>query len=419
MPNSLANAAIKENLPLLKPDILVVSRTLLPKEGGIEEYIYNRCLQDPERVIVLSSACLGDKYFDEKQNFPIFRWKSPKLFNFVLLGSFIKQFFYMFCELLLAIKIYFRYRYRYIEWGHGYDFPVLLLLSYLLPVRCFIYVHGNDILCPLKNPMLRLLFSCTLNRVEKIVCNSSFTADYLTKNFNFNTSTLVINPVVRPEKFGILNIKNDFENLGKKLRNNYKIQETSIVILSVGRLVPRKGFDKIIQLLPLLLAENIDVHYIVCGRGVMELELKSLASRLNLIDRVHFAGYVPDRELASYYAACDLFAMLTFFDQNAYSIEGFGIVYVEAGYFGKPVIATRVGGVVDAVHDEENGILVDPNSENGILEAFKCLCKDKNLRYSLGLKGQELASRKTLHRQLYLSNKIEEENAKSNDLYIS
>lgn len=385
------------------PDILVISRTLLPKEGGIEEYIYNRCLQDPEQIIVLASGCPGDKDFDNNQSFPIFRWRVPTWLNAIYFGNIFKQILYMFWEFILAVKLYFRYRYHYIEWGHGYDFPILLLLSYLLPVRCFIYVHGNDILCPLRNPLLRVLFGFTLNRVHTIVCNSSFTKDYLTTNFYFHTPTKVINPAVRPEKFGVITTQNYQDSLRTLVRNTYKIPETSIVILSVGRLVPRKGFDRVIKILPTLLANNIDIHYIVCGRGVMESHLKSLAISLGVTNKVHFAGYVPDKDLASYYAACDLFAMLTFFDIEAASIEGFGIVYAEAGYFGKPVIATQVGGVVDAVHHKENGILVEPNSEEEILEAFRCLCTNENLRYSLGQKGQELASRKVLHKTLYLS----------------
>lgn len=385
------------------PDILVISRTLLPKEGGIEEYIYNRCLQDPERVIVLAGGCAGDKNFDKNQPFAVYRWQFPKYLNIVFFGSFLKQIIYMFWEFALAIKLYFRYRYSYIEWGHGYDFPVLLLLTYLFPARCFIYLHGNDILCPLGNPLLRKLFELTLNRLSKIVCNSSFTRDYLTANLKINTPIDVINPAVRPEKFAEVVTENNLHDLRNRVRNTYKIPPESIIILSVGRLVPRKGFDKVIEILPSLLAEGFDIHYIICGRGVMESDLKALAHRKEVIDKVHFAGYVPDKELAGYYAACDLFAMLTFFDSKAASIEGFGIVYKEAGYFGKPVIASRVGGVTDAVLNAENGFLVNVNSFDETLQAFICLCSDENLRYQLGKKGRELANRKTLHRTIYLN----------------
>jgi phosphatidylinositol alpha-1,6-mannosyltransferase len=93
--------------------------------------------------------------------------------------------------------------------------------------------------------------------------------------------------------------------------------------------------------------------------------------------------------------------MLTFFDTQRSSIEGFGIVYAEAGYFGKPVIASRIGGVGDAVHHEENGLLVNPDSPEEISQALTRLCQDNELRQKLGNKGKELAKRKTPHSILY------------------
>ncbi|NEQ21422.1 MAG: glycosyltransferase family 4 protein [Microcoleus sp. SIO2G3] len=386
------------------PDILVISRTFLPKEGGIEEYVYNRCLQDPERVIVLASSCAGDRNFDQNQPFPVHRWPLPAFLNSLGgLGSILKQLLNMAWSFVLAIKLYSRYRYHSIEWGHGYDFLSLLLLSYLLPVRCFVYLHGNDVLCPLRNPVLRSLFEWTLRRTHGIVCNSSFTRDYLKDHFQFDTPTHVINPTVRPEKFGIKGTLGCTDDWRSEVRKAHNIPETAVVILSVGRLVQRKGFDRVIENLPTLLAEGLDVHYLICGRGSMEPELRALTSRLGVENRVHFAGFVPDEQLAHYYAACDIFAMLTFYDAKAASIEGFGIVYVEAGYFGKPVIASRVGGVVDAVRHEESGLLVDPNAADQIHSTLRRLCQDQQLRDRLGRKGKELASHKTLHRSLYLS----------------
>lgn len=383
------------------PDILVISRTFPPQAGGIEEYVYNRCLQDPDRVVVLTAGCSGDAAFDREQPFVVYRWSALRFFPSSVLSRVLKQVFNMACSFVFGIILFLRYRYRYIEWCHGYDFPALLLLSYLLPVRFFLYLHGHDLLCPLKNPVLRSLFEQTLNRAEAIVCNSSFTQDYLKSHFQFDTPTHVINPVVRPEKFGDRGILDQLYELRAKVRETYNIPEEAVVILSVGRLVRRKGHDRAIENLPVLLAEGLDVYYLICGRGPMEPELRSLASKLGVEERVLFAGYVPDEQLASYYAACDLFSMLTFFDTKDRSIEGFGIVYLEAGYFGKPVIASRVGGVEDAVRHGESGILVDPNSNEEVAKALRQLCMDRQLRERLGCKGRELANRKNLHQTLY------------------
>jgi phosphatidylinositol alpha-1,6-mannosyltransferase len=383
-----------------QPDILVVSRVFFPDAGGIQEYVYNRCLQDPERIIVLTSACSGDEAFDPTQPFTIVRWQMPPLKWLGKLAGLLKQIINLFWSVVFGVLLYNRYHYRSIEWCHGYDFPALLLLSYLLPVRCFLYLHGDDVLCPMKNPVLRWLFEWTLQRTEAVVCNSKFTKDYLVEHFHCERPTHIIHPTVRAEKFGKDSL-DQLPDLRSQVRQKYGIPEAAIVILSVGRLVKRKGFDRVIEQLPALLAAGIDVYYLICGRGALEAELKQLAQRLDVQSRVIFAGYVPDENLASYYAACDLFAMLTFFDDQVKSIEGFGIVYLEAGYFGKPVIASRVGGVEDAVHHQENGLLVDPINNKETFEMLHLLCVDQALRQKLGRHGRELANRVTPHRLLY------------------
>ncbi|ARV60869.1 glycosyl transferase family 1 [Nostocales cyanobacterium HT-58-2] len=384
------------------PDILVISRSFQPQEGGIEEYIYNRCLQDPERMIVLAASCSGDKLFDKAQKFPVYRWPMPQQKRGSYVGSMLQVFLDSVWSFVIAIKLYFRYHYRYIEWGHGYQFLSLLLLSYLLPIRFFIYLHGKDILRLSRNPILHSLFEFTLKRAQGIVCNSSFTRDYLTTHFHIETPTHVINPTVRVEKFGVCAHPNHLDDLRARVRSGYHIPETAVVILSVGRLVKLKGFDRVIENLTLLLTLGMDVHYILCGQGPYESALRNLASRLRVQRRVHFAGYVPDRELAGYYAACDILAMLTLGDNQAPRVGGFGIVCLEAGYFGKPVIASRLGTIVDTVHHEENGILVNPNSGYEVFHAFKRLCQDQKLREQLGRKGKQLANCRTLHSSIYI-----------------
>ncbi len=388
----------------MQKSILVVSRTFLPKEGGIEEYVYNRCLQDPSGIIVLAANFPGADAFDEKQPFAVHRWPNPAFLNRSLPGRLIKQVLCLVWSLVMGIQLYQKYRYRYIEWGHGYDFPSVLILSYLLPIEYFIYLHGNDLLCPLRNPVFKSAFNWTLKRAAGIVCNSSFTSNYLKSHFSVSVPIHIVNPAVRPTKFGLSTTQLPDPQLGQAIRGQYGIPNDAVLILSVGRLVKRKGFDRIITQLPSLLRQGLDVHYLVCGRGAMEAELRNLATDLKVAERVHFAGYVDDQALAQYYSACDLFSMLTFFNADAASIEGFGIVYVEAGFFGKPVIASRIGGVVDAVHHLENGVLVEPEaSADELLAALSQLCGDAELRHRLGARGEQLADRQPSYQALYPS----------------
>lgn len=396
----ISQLATKIRDKTLLPDILVISHSFLPTQAVIGEYIYNRCLQNPERVIVLTASCSGDQVFDQVQKFPVYRWPVPRCWGF------LKPPLHLVWSFVLAIRLYFRYHYRYIEWGHGYEFPSLLLLSYFLPIRFFIYLHGKDILCGLRNPLWRSLFKLTLHRAEGIVCNSSFTQDYLRSTFRLDTPTHVINPSIRTEKFSTAANPHNLENLRSQVRQQHQIPDTAIVILSVGRLVKHKGFNRVIDNLPLLLNVDVDVHYIICGQGSCEAELKSQAERLRVDKRVHFVGYVPERELAGYYAACDIFAMLNLDDTKAKNIQGFSVVYLEASYFGKPVIASRLGGVLDVVRHEENGLLVNPNSGCEVFQAFKRLSQNKQLREQFGRKSRELANRRTLYRSLYKSESL-------------
>ncbi|MGF1522032.1 MAG: glycosyltransferase family 4 protein [Leptolyngbyaceae cyanobacterium] len=381
-------------------NILVITRTFFPCEGGIEEYIYNRCLQDPDKVVLLTANCAGATEFDTQQLFPIYRWWFPNWLPTNTWGSALKQLFNMIGAFVMALRLYARYPFRSIEWGHGYDFPTLLLLTYLLPTQTFMYLHGKDVLCPLKLPVIKRLFKLTLKRLNGVICNSSFTEQYLRSRVSQPLNTHVINPTVRPAKFGLNELESSLKKSRSNIRYTYAISDTATVLLSVGRLVKRKGFERVIAHLPGLLAQGLDVHYIICGRGAMQVELETLAQQLGVLDRVHFAGFVPDQALAHYYEACDVFVMLTSFAGTA-SIEGFGIVYVEAGYFGKPVLATNLGGVIDAVHHEENGLLVEPDDDNGIANALLRLCRDPQLRERLGQTGRTLTHRQTPHRLIY------------------
>ncbi|MBD2138683.1 glycosyltransferase family 4 protein [Anabaena sp. FACHB-1237] len=393
---------------LAYPDILVISRVFQPQDPVISEYVYSRCLQDPDRVILLASNCAGNAKFDQSSEFPIYRWPCFHYFCNYGFCNFFRSTFNVIFSFILAIKLYYRYHYRYIEWCHGDDFPALLLLSYILPIRFFIYLHGSDLLSINNKPFWRSLFKLTLKRAEGIVCRSSHTHNFLKNSLRLDTPTHIINPIVRPERFENSKNQHIWDNLRQNIRENYHIPETAVVILSIGKLVKSKNFDRVIDNIPLLLTIGIDVHSIIIGEGRYESELKSQAERLRIDNRVHFAGDISPKELASYYAACDIFAMLngeSSENQNIQNIDNGEVNYLEASYFGRPIIASRLGSLLDIIHHGKNGLLVNQNSGYEVFLAFKKLCQDQELREKLGRQGQELVKRKTYHRWLYNSEK--------------
>jgi glycosyltransferase involved in cell wall biosynthesis len=240
-----------------------------------------------------------------------------------------------------------------------------------------------------------------LNRSTAIACNSNFTRNFLQSHFHITKPIHVVHPAVRSEKFGAGADLSVSEDSRIRTRAKFKIPASSIVILSVGRLVRRKGFDRIIDQIPRLTADGIDVYYLICGTGPMEAELRAQAIRLGVGSRVLFAGYISDEDLAGFYSACEIFALATFFDTKARSIEGFGIVYLEAGLFRKPVIASRSGGVEDAVQDGKTGILVNPTSTEEIYIALSQLASNAQLRAELGNNGYQRAQSKPSFQVLY------------------
>jgi phosphatidyl-myo-inositol dimannoside synthase len=393
------NAPIKSTIT--SPEILVITDIFLPQESGNSEYIYSRCLEDYERVLLLAPECENDKEFDKKQIFPIYRWTVNQYLERGIFGKKIKKISTQMYAFFWAIRLYFRYRYKYIEWNIASQVFGILLLSYLLPIRFFLYLNGNDILFLIRNPLRRKLLKLTLKRANGVACNSEFTKDLLERNFGIQIPLHIIRPMMRPEKFDIIPLSDYFEQQRVSLRQRYSISNTAVVILSVSRLVKKKGNHRVIEILTLLLSKGLDVHYIICGRGEVQSELKSLVRRFKLQDRVHFAGYVLDNKLASYYAASDIFTSLDLFCVKTGNIDGFGMSCLEASYFGKPIIASHFGGITDIVRDQENGILVDPNSGYEVFQAFNLLCEDVNLRSQLGAKSREFIQKKSTYRVLY------------------
>jgi phosphatidylinositol alpha-1,6-mannosyltransferase len=159
------------------------------------------------------------------------------------------------------------------------------------------------------------------------------------------------------------------------------------VLLTVGRLDDRKGHIRVIEALARLRPRFPGLRYRVAGSGAMQQTLEHRASELGVTDAVDFLGFVPDRELDRVYESADVFVMPSLTSEQ--STEGFGIVFLEASYFGLPVVGYRSGGVTDAVVDGETGVLVRPNDTGELDGALARLLEDRELRFRLGRQGRE------------------------------
>ena len=159
------------------------------------------------------------------------------------------------------------------------------------------------------------------------------------------------------------------------------------VLLTVGRLDERKGHLQVIEALARLRPRFPDLCYRIAGSGSTQQILEHRAEELGVADAVDFLGFVPDCDLPGVYEGADVFVMPSLTSEQ--STEGFGIVFLEANYFGLPVVACRSGGVTDAVVDGETGALVPPNDTAELDKALTLMLEDRELRFRLGRQGRD------------------------------
>jgi phosphatidylinositol alpha-1,6-mannosyltransferase len=166
------------------------------------------------------------------------------------------------------------------------------------------------------------------------------------------------------------------------------------VLLTVGRLVTRKGHDRVITALPKILARIPGVEYVIVGTGSEERRLRRLAEELGVASAVTFVGGVPQQATRHYYQRCDVFVHPNRELENG-EVEGLGIVFLEASACGVPVIGGNSGGTPDAIQDGVTGFLVDPNSVEEIADRIIFLLENPVIRTRMGRAGQDWAAQFT------------------------
>ena len=160
------------------------------------------------------------------------------------------------------------------------------------------------------------------------------------------------------------------------------------VIISVGRLVHRKGQDKLIEAMPNILKKVPNAHLLLVGEGPYKNHLNKLVNKLSIKDNVTFAGRIKYDNLPSYLSAADLFVMPSRSRFFGLEVEGLGIVYLEASACGIPVIAGNSGGAPDAVLEGVTGLCVDGTNVAAIASAVIEVCSDAERASNMGAAGR-------------------------------
>ncbi|GAA4176614.1 glycosyltransferase [Shinella granuli] len=164
-------------------------------------------------------------------------------------------------------------------------------------------------------------------------------------------------------------------------------------VVTLCRLEPRKGVDRLIEAVAALHPAYPGLTLHVAGDGADRARLEALARDAGIAGAVIFHGRVPDAEKAALLEFADVFAMPARREGN--SVEGFGLVYLEAAWYGVPSLAGREGGAADAVHDGETGLLCDGADPASVTAALDRLLGDRDFRLRLGENAARHARQQT------------------------
>jgi len=213
-----------------------------------------------------------------------------------------------------------------------------------------------------------------LEKANTLIFDSRRTFDILKKNFNFiDFKDKIIKTIPPP-------IDTDLFNYSEILKKDY------YELLTVGRLVKRKGIDLLIRSLKILEKEGFNVVLKIAGEGPERNNLEILAKKLG-VNNVIFLGWVPRKELVNLYRNCDVYVHSSYAETIPAAIR-------EAMSVGRPIVTTNVGVIDEYLKDGENGFLINKRDEYEFAEAIAKLLSDENLRYKIGLNNRRYALEK-------------------------
>jgi phosphatidyl-myo-inositol dimannoside synthase len=379
----LKNSAFPPNFPT---KILMLTDSFLPHAGGSREYYYNLYRRLPEfdnvQVTIATKKVPGWKEFDRKvssDSFRIVRWLKPlstwRLIELPKgLGPFLQAAWHIYKESPAFLHV-----------GDLYPQGVSgLLLKKLTGIPYVAYCHGEDIALTDRYKYQPHMRDMVYRGADAIVANAEFARANLIRIGIPENRIVKINPGVDLERFSPRPARKD-------LLQKWNL-EGKKVVLTVARLISRKGHDLVLRAIARLVREIPQAVYLIVGQGPEEQNLRKLATELGIADSVRFAGRIPEELLPDCYSLCDVFAMVNREEVNG-DLEGFGMVFLEASATGIPVIGGRSGGTADAIEEGVTGFRVAAGQPEELTTTLRNLLKDADLRRRLGDAGRKRVER--------------------------
>lgn len=249
-----------------------------------------------------------------------------------------------------------------------------------------VVLHGAEVAVPGRLPMTRPLLARVLERAVLVVAAGGYAASEARRASSAMTApTVVVPPGVDLERFHPLG-----SDERSATRRRLGLPESALLVVSVSRLVPRKGMDVLIEAAARLAPSHPDLTVVIGGEGRDRRRLERLAARMRA--PVRMLGRVPDAELPALDGAADVWAMLCRTRWAGLEQEGFGIVFLEAAAAGVAQLAGRSGGAEEAVIHETTGLVADrPGDVHVVTTELARLLDDPVLRARFGRAARERA----------------------------
>lgn len=349
---------------------LLVTNDFPPKIGGIQSLLWEWWRRlPPDSFAVLTSPYEGTAAFDAAQPFHIERTREPVLLPHPWMVQRINA---------MAREV-------------GADLIVLdpaLPLGLVGPSLALPYdvvLHGAEVTVPGRLPLSKQTLGYVLRRARHIVAAGGYPAAEAEHAAGRKLPITVVPPGVDTERFRPLTA----DERGQA-RAQFGIADDAELVVSISRLVPRKGFDTAIRAAALLRSSRPNLVLGISGGGRDEVRLRGLAASLNA--PVKFLGRVSNDDLPRLYGCADVYAMLCRNRWGGLEQEGFGIVFLEAAACGVPQVAGDSGGAAEAVEDGVTGVVVrKPDDPREVAAAIERLLDDPNMARQMGVAGRARA----------------------------
>jgi len=357
------------------PSILLLTNDFGPRAGGIETFIIGLLERMPRgEVIVYTSKQVGSESFDKKwlENFGVEVIRDSSKILLPTPG------------VIRAVRRVIKHSNIEKIW-FGAAAPLAISARFLRVgnVKKIVALsHGHEVWWSKVFP-----FNFVMKEISRSVDVLTFLGDYtgsvIGKHFKDKAKLVKIAPGIDINHF---KPERDPSKVNA-VRAELKIGSEPL-ILSVGRLVHRKGQDKLITAMPKILAKRPDAKLLLIGQGPRKAKLDSLLAKYGIEDSVIFLGSIAYADLPKYLNAADLFVMPSRSRLMGLEVEGLGIVYLEASACALPVIAGSSGGAPDALIDGKTGYVVDGMDINQIANRVLSLIDNPKVAKEMGEAGR-------------------------------